>query len=144
MGSRNHAPRAMSLPLLQVRPRNSQLLPALAPRSQRTQERSSRIETRFALCAFNNLRTLSLAPKLQPSPFHTFPHSFAHSKNITPAFPTTSALFSFFCTRGKINSCIISRLRTLLSKWGVPRIPSRSLLDVLLEVLICQCLSIGD
>ena len=41
----------------------------------------------------STLRTLFLAPERQPSPFHAFRNSLTHRKNITIAFPVTSALF---------------------------------------------------
>jgi hypothetical protein len=42
---------------------------------------------------FSTLRTLFLARKPQTSRLHPVAHSFASAKNITPAFPFTSALF---------------------------------------------------
>jgi hypothetical protein len=93
MRSRNCALRAMNLPSLQVRPRNSHHQPATPWSSQRNQESNSRQNAEFASFAFNSLRTLFPAPKLQPSSFHGFPYSLTDGKNITHAFPVTSALF---------------------------------------------------
>jgi hypothetical protein len=40
----------------------------------------------------NTLRTLFLAPKLQPSHSQTVAHSFTHDRSLTPALPTTCKL----------------------------------------------------
>src|SRR5579862_8223954 len=40
----------------------------------------------------NTLRTPFLAPKLQPSHSQKLAHSFTDTRNVTPAFPVTSAL----------------------------------------------------
>ena len=116
MPSRNGAPREVSLSSPQVRPSNAQSLPAITPRSQRTQESSSRIGTQSAPNAFSKLRTLSLAPKLQPSPFHAFPHSFTTSRNITPAFSSTSALFARSFTKVQVSTPLFSCAPALFVK----------------------------
>src|SRR5579862_908650 len=41
----------------------------------------------------NTLRTPFLATKLQPSRSQKLAHSFTHARNLTPAFPATSAFF---------------------------------------------------
>ena len=91
--------RAACLSSLQARLYSTRHLSATTIRRRRTQDNSSRHIEQFAPCllavasAFSSLRTLFSAPKLQPSPFHAFRDSWTHRKNITIAFPVTSALF---------------------------------------------------
>jgi hypothetical protein len=68
---------------------------------------------------FNKLRTLLPAQKLQPAYFQSPTQSLTHTKNITAAFPVTSALFiRSFAQERKSTPLFSSAYARFCRKWG--------------------------
>src|ERR1700723_1983078 len=65
---------------------------------------------------FNGLRTLLPAQDFQHPYFHSLPHSLKNAQDITPAFPTTPALFLRSCARLQYSTPLFSSAHALFGK----------------------------
>src|SRR5579862_9072182 len=66
----------------------------------------------------SSLRTLFLALKLQPLHFQQLARSFTHARNLTRAFPTTSALFVRSRAKERKSSPLFSCIPALFCRNG--------------------------
>src|ERR1700733_11231790 len=57
---------------------------------------------------FSDLRTLFRPRNPQTQHLHSLAHSLTHSKNVTPAFPSTSALFLRSCASVQCSTPLLS------------------------------------